>query len=88
MLFLALTGGFILFILILKHLFKNHLTPDSFVLINAANTNSIEHTVRKTVCSHPKSDIYIINRTNNPEMHKILKLLKADYPALYIIDIM
>ncbi|MDD6484802.1 MAG: hypothetical protein PUF72_09570 [Clostridiales bacterium] len=86
MLLIILTGTLCILCIVLSRLFRGHLSKDSFVLINAKKTNDIEYAVRRAVLSHPRSDIYIINRCPDPNMRAILRLLKSDYPFLYIID--
>lgn len=86
MLFITIMAGILTFYIIVKSITQTCIENDSFIMINARNTDEIECTVRKAIYEHPKSDIYIMNRCPDPQMSQILKLLKNDYPNLYIID--
>ena len=65
---------------------KIYVTKDSpFMLINAKNTESIEYSVRRAVRLYPEYTVYIINRSSDPEMKKILAALENDIENVKVI---
>lgn len=57
-----------------------------FVLINAKNPETIEHTIRRAVKRYPEYTIYIFNRSKNPEMTSILDAINKDFGGIHIIN--
>lgn len=57
-----------------------------FVLINAKNPETIEHTIRRAVKRYPEYTIYVFNRSKNPEMSSILNAINKDFGGIHIIN--
>ena len=58
---------------ILQYTINSYLSSNSdFVLINAKKTDTIEHTVRHALKKYPTREIYIVNKSHDSEMVKIL----------------
>ena len=72
---------------ILQYTINSYLSSNSdFVLINAKKTDTIEHTVRHALKKYPTREIYIVNKSHDSEMVKILKHFENDYERIHIID--
>ncbi len=72
---------------ILQYTINSYLSSNSdFVLINAKKTDTIEHTVRYALKKYPTREIYIVNKSRDSEMFKILKYLENDHERIHIID--
>lgn len=57
-----------------------------FVLINAKNPETIEHTIRRALKRYPEYTIYVFNRSENPEMSLILNAVNKDFRGIHIIN--
>ena len=57
-----------------------------FVLINAKNPETIEHTIRRALKRYPEYTIYVFNRSKNPEMGLILDAINKDFGGIHIIN--
>ena len=84
--------GLIIFLLIIigTSLFKSGIKTytnqnSSFIIINAKNPDTIEQTIRRSIRKYPKHSIYVFNRSDNPEMKKILRLLQNEFHGVHIL---
>lgn len=57
-----------------------------FIIINAKNPDTIEQTIRRAIRRYPEHTIYVFNRSENPEIKKILKILQRDFSGVHIIN--
>ena len=65
---------------------KSYLSGEtSFVLINAKNPETIEHTVRRAAKRFPECTIYIMNKSKSDEMPKLLTALESEFDSVKII---
>lgn len=56
-----------------------------FILINAKNAQSIEHTIRRAMKKYPNREIYIIDKCGTDEMRDILIRFEKDFARIHII---
>ncbi len=56
-----------------------------FIIINAKNPDTIEQTIRRSIRKYPQHTIYVFNRSENPEMKKILKILQNEFYGVHIL---
>ncbi len=72
---------------LLKSAVKAQTAKDTpFVLINAKNPETIEHTIRRALKRYPEYTIYVFNRSKNPEMGLILDAINKDFGGIHIIN--
>ena len=65
---------------------KSYLKDEaSFVLINAKNPETIEHTVRRAVRRFPECEIYIMNKSKSDEMPKLLTALESEFDGVHVL---
>lgn len=84
--------GIIIFLLIIigSSLFRSGIKTytkknSPFIIINAKNPDTIEQTIRRSIRKYPEHTIYVFNRSENPEMKKILKILQNEFYGVHIL---